>query len=144
MERFLATMLQTIQDPNSQPPPLMSDSGSIWHHMSDALHQSVYRVLSLLIAVLPGILAVFVALTLFTLIGMALSTILRKGLTFLKFDERLNRGNSEWTPVQFSDSLDCASRILGLRAAWTWSSECRHSTLLMQRALHCRFRCCLI
>jgi uncharacterized membrane protein len=98
MEQFLATMLQTVQEYNSQPPPLISDNASIWHHMSEALHQSVYRVLSLLIAVLPGILAVFVALTLFTLIGMALSTILRKGLTFLKFDERLNRGNSEWTP----------------------------------------------
>ena len=68
MHRFLATMLQTVQDYN--PPAVtarISDNGSIWHHMSDALHQSVYRVLSLLIAVLPGILAVFVALTLFTL-----------------------------------------------------------------------------
>jgi hypothetical protein len=68
MDRFLATMLQTVQDYNSPPSPLVADNGSIWHHMSDALHQSVYRVLSLLIAVLPGILAVFVALTLFTLI----------------------------------------------------------------------------
>lgn len=87
MHRFLATMLQTIQDPNSAPPPVMTDNGSIWHHMSDALQQSVYRVLSLFIAVLPGILAVFVALTLFTLIGMALSSLLRRGLAFLKFDE---------------------------------------------------------
>ena len=41
--------------------PIYSDDASIWHHMSDALHQSVYRVLTLLIAVLPGILAFFVA-----------------------------------------------------------------------------------
>jgi hypothetical protein len=113
MGRFLATMLQPIQDYNSQAPPLMSDNGSIWHHMSDALHQSVYRVLSLLIAVLPGILAVFVALILFTLIGMALSTILRKGLSFLKFDERLNRGNSEWTPSSSPTALIARATFWG-------------------------------
>jgi hypothetical protein len=68
--------------------------------MSDALHQSLYRVLSLLIAVLPGILAFFVALALSTAIGLGLSAVLRRGLTFLKFDERIarNRGNVEWAP----------------------------------------------
>ncbi|MGA8739790.1 MAG: hypothetical protein WB561_01230 [Terracidiphilus sp.] len=105
MHRFLATMLQTIQDPNSPSPPVMTDSGTIWHHMSDALQQSVYRVLSLFIAVLPGILAVFVALTLFTLIGIGLSTLLRKGLTFLKFDERVNRTSSEWAPSSSPTAL---------------------------------------
>jgi hypothetical protein len=113
MDRFLATMLQTVQDYNSPPSPLVADNGSIWHHMSDALHQSVYRVLSLLIAVLPGILAVFVALTLFTLIGMALSTILRKGLTFLKFDEKLNRGNSEWAPSSSPTALIARATFWG-------------------------------
>ena len=29
------------------------EDASIWHHMSEALHQSLYRVLTLLIAVLP-------------------------------------------------------------------------------------------
>lgn len=73
----------------------------IWHHMSDALHQSLYRVLSLLIAVLPGILAFFVALAVFTLIGMAISAILRRGLTRLRFDERLTRyrTSTDWTPA---------------------------------------------
>jgi hypothetical protein len=70
MNKFLATMLQTIQ--NYAPPPPV-DNGSIWQHMSEALRQSLFRVLSLLIAVLPGILAIFVALTLFTIIGMLLS-----------------------------------------------------------------------
>src|SRR5579863_6237436 len=113
MERFLATMLQTVQDYNSQPSPLISDNSSIWHHMSDALHQSVYRVLSLLIAVLPGILAVFVALTLFTLIGMAMSTILRKGLGLLKFDDRLNRGTSEWAPASSPTALIARAAFWG-------------------------------
>src|ERR1700679_3469773 len=103
MQNALAALIQLT--PSDHPGPAYPDNGSIWHHMSDALHQSVYRVLSLLIAVLPGILAVFVALILFTLIGMALSTILRKGLSFLKFDERLNRGNSEWTPSSSPTAL---------------------------------------
>ena len=68
--------------------------------MSDALHQSLYRVLSLLIAVLPGILAFFVALLIFTLIGMVLSALLRWGLTAAKFDERIarNRTDPGWAP----------------------------------------------
>ena len=97
MYRFLATMLQTVQS-YSPPPPINTSSGSLWSHISDALQQSIYRVLSLFIAVLPGILAVFVALTLFTLIGMGLSLLLRRGLSLIKFDERLNRGNPDWTP----------------------------------------------
>src|ERR1039457_1461810 len=105
MPRFVATMLQTIQ--NYNPPPANGDNGSIWQHMSDALHQSLYRVLSLLSAVLPGILAIFVALALFTLIGMALSALLRRGLTLVNFDERINRnrGNAEWAPSSSPTSL---------------------------------------
>jgi hypothetical protein len=105
MHKFVATMLQAIQ--NYNPPPANSDTGSIWQHMSDALHQSIYRVLSLLIAVLPGILAIFVALALFTLIGMALSALLRRALTLVNFDERINRnrGNAEWTPSSSPTSL---------------------------------------
>jgi len=52
MNKFLATMLQTIQ--NYAPPPPV-DNGSIWQHMSEALRQSLFRVLSLLIAVLPDL-----------------------------------------------------------------------------------------
>src|SRR6266567_4665913 len=80
--------------------PMYADNASIWHHMSDALHQSLYRVLSLLIAILPGILAFFVALTIFTLVGMAISALLRRGLTLLRFDDRLTRAriNPDWAP----------------------------------------------
>lgn len=96
MYNFLATMLQTAQ--NYNPPPPVTSNGSLWSHISEALQQSVYRVLALFIAVLPGFLAVFVALTLFTLIGMGLSFLVRRLLTFVKFDERINRGNPDWTP----------------------------------------------
>jgi hypothetical protein len=114
MYKFLATMLQTVQDYNS-PPPAYSDNASIWHHMSDALHQSIYRVLSLLIAVLPGILAVFVALVIFTTIGMAMSALLRRGLTIVKFDERVNRnrGNTEWTPTSSPTALIARASFWG-------------------------------
>ena len=75
------------------------DSSSIWHHMSDALFQSLYRVLSLLIAILPGILAFFVALVVLTVVGMIVSALLRRGLTWAKFDNRLTRYEvtTEWT-----------------------------------------------
>jgi hypothetical protein len=91
-------MLQT--NPNQASQPMPADNTSIWHHMSDALHQSLDRVLSLLIAILPGILAFIVALVVLTLAGMALSGLLRWILTAAKFDERLarGRGNLDWAP----------------------------------------------
>ena len=95
MLTMLATMLQT-----SLAQPVYTESNSVWRHMSDALHQSLYRVLSLLIAVLPGILAFFVALAIFSLIGMAISAVLRRALSWVKFDDRLARAgvNRDWTP----------------------------------------------
>ncbi len=77
-----------------------TDNNSIWRHMSDALHQSVDRVLALLIAILPGILAFFVALIVFTLIGIVVSALARRILTVAKFDDRIarNRGSADWTP----------------------------------------------
>jgi len=98
MQNILATMVQPGAYQASQ--PLNADNASIWHHMSDALHESLYRVLSLLIAILPGILAFIVALVVLTLIGMALSALLRRGLTAARFDERLarSRGSVDWAP----------------------------------------------
>jgi hypothetical protein len=82
-------------------PPVYTDNASIWRHMSDALHQSIDRVLSLLIAILPGILAFFVALAIFTVIGMFVSACLRRVLTWVNFDDRIarGRGSADWTPA---------------------------------------------
>ena len=96
-----------------------SDSASVWQHMSAALHQSLYRVLSLLIAVLPGMLAFFVALGLFTAIGMGLSALLRRGLAWARFDDRLSRNRADWTPSSSPTELVARSSfwacvILGL------------------------------
>jgi hypothetical protein len=98
MQNILAMMLQPTQ--NNMSPSPYGDNGSIWQQMSEALHQSFYRVISLLIAVLPGILAFFVALAVFTVIGMALSSLLRSGLKRVKFDDRVtrNRGDFNWVP----------------------------------------------
>jgi hypothetical protein len=105
MQNILATMLQTI--PNQPTGPVYGDNTSILHHMSQALHQSLDRVLSLLIAILPGILAFFVALAFFTLIGMIVSAVLRRGLAWAKFDDYLarTRGNAEWTPTTSPSAL---------------------------------------
>jgi len=98
MQPIFAVLLQSA--PNQASRPLSADNGSIWHHMADALYQSLDRILSLLIAVLPGILAFIVALAVFTLIGMAVSALLRRGLTAARFDEHLarSRGGLDWAP----------------------------------------------
>jgi hypothetical protein len=83
------------------------DNATIWNHMSEALRLSFYRVLTLLIAILPGILAFFAALVLFTLIGMAISAVLRRCLSWIKFDERIarTRGDANWTPSSTPTAL---------------------------------------
>jgi hypothetical protein len=88
-------------------PPSITNIHSIWRHMSDALFQSIDRVLSLLIAILPGILAFFVALVLFTFIGVVISAVLRSILTVAKFDERIarSRGSADWTPSSSPTAL---------------------------------------
>jgi hypothetical protein len=92
------TAQQTSQ--NTPVSPIYANNVTIWNHMSDALHQSLYRVLTLLIAVLPGILAFFVALVIFAVAGMAVSWILRRCLTWAKFDLRMTRKNgTDWTPA---------------------------------------------
>jgi hypothetical protein len=105
MTYIFATMLQTSADQTM--PTTYVDGESIWHHMSDALYQSVYRVLSLLVAILPGILAFIVALGLFTFFGMALSALLRRGLTAVKFDDRIarDRVNDGWSPASSPTAL---------------------------------------
>jgi hypothetical protein len=92
--------LQPSQYPDqySNYPP----SPSIWNHMSEALHLSVYRVSSLLISILPGLLAFILALGLMTALGMLLSWALKRGLTAAKFDERLARNQAsvaDWSPA---------------------------------------------
>jgi hypothetical protein len=106
MANLLTAMLMRIAS-QADAPPVYPDSNSILRHMSDALHQSIYRVVSLLIGILPGILAFVVALVIFTLIGMAISSVLRRVLTMARFDDRIarSRGNADWTPASAPTAL---------------------------------------
>jgi hypothetical protein len=98
MQNAFSMMLQFPSNPSSR--PISADNASIWRPMSDALHESLERILSLLVAILPGILIFIVALAILTLIGMALSALLRHGLTAARFDEHIahGRGNADWAP----------------------------------------------
>jgi len=89
MQKLIAGISQTSRLALASP-AYINDS-SIWQHISEALHQSLYRVLTLLIEVLPGILALFVALAIFTSCGMLISRLLRCCLSWVKFDLRLAR-----------------------------------------------------
>jgi hypothetical protein len=113
MHTVLAMMIESKSAVVAQ--PIYSDNVSIWQHMSDALHQSLYRVLSMLIAILPGILAFFVALTIFTLLGMGISSMLRRGLAWLKADERFARTRLavDWTPSSSPTELVARSSFWG-------------------------------
>src|ERR1700690_1546632 len=85
---------------NTAASQVYSENVSIWHHMSEALHQSLYRVLTLLIAVLPGILAFFVALVVFATAGVVISWVLRRCLSWVKFDARIaQKSGTDWAPA---------------------------------------------
>lgn len=112
-------MHTTIPVTSPQPVPYPgytagSEAGTgVFHHISIALQQSVERVLSLLVVVLPGLLALLVVLVVFTALGMLLSYLLRRILTSLKFDERMNKnqaaGLADWSPAHSPTAL--AGRI---------------------------------
>lgn len=94
-------------------PPVYADNATVWHHMSQALDQSLYRVLGLLIALLPGLLALFVALLIFTLIGMGVSAVLRRGLAWIRLDDRLTRNRADWTPSSSPTELIARASFWG-------------------------------
>jgi len=143
MQNFLAAIMQF--DTSNSSPPVDAANASIWSHLSDALHQSLDRVLSLLISILPGILAFFVAMGVLALIGMAISAALRYGLKAVKFDDRIarSRGNADWRPATSPTAL--------VARASFWVASCSGSLSAPQplthptpRRRHCRVRSCLI
>jgi len=102
-----------LQQPDQSAPiytqPTYVDNTSIWSHMTDALQQSVYRVVSLLVSILPGLLALIIALAFLTGVGILLSWVLRRILTSLKFDDRFARSQSagvaDWSPSHSPTAL---------------------------------------
>ncbi len=76
---------------------------SVWEHMSNALQASVDRVLALLISLLPGLLALILAIAIFTAIGALAAYILRRVLTAVKFDERIASNRSTGIPASIQE-----------------------------------------
>lgn len=115
MGHSLALFLQQLpqqSDQGYQPvytQPTYVDNSSIWSHMTDALQQSTYNVVSLLVRILPGLLALIVAVAVLTGIGILLSWILRRILTSLKFDDRFahsqTTGVADWSPSHSPTAL---------------------------------------
>jgi hypothetical protein len=98
--------LQDNQYPQQMIDP---ENVSMWHHMATAMHQSVLRVSSVLISVLPGVLAFILAVAIMAGLGVLLSYLLRRVLIMAKFDERLTRnktsGIADWSPSHSPTAL---------------------------------------
>lgn len=84
-------MLQVSPAPTYPPPTYPETSPSMWLQVEGALSQSMHRALVKLASFLPGILALLIAVLLMAAIGALLAIALRKVLTKIRFDERLNR-----------------------------------------------------
>ena len=67
-------------------------------------------------SILPGILAFVIALLLFSLLGMAVSALLRRLLSAIRFDERVarNRSNSDWAPTTSPTEIVARTSFWGL------------------------------
>jgi ABC-type multidrug transport system fused ATPase/permease subunit len=78
------------------------------HQIVVSLQESVGRVLERIATILPGLLALIVAVILFTLLGWGLAWVLRQILNAVHFDERFGRRSAqlaEWSPTQTPTSL---------------------------------------
>jgi len=109
MGHFSTLALQVYQDgpdPAAVQPVSQSAGQSIWDHMGAALHASVYRVLSFFTSLLPGLLALVLAIAVMTAVGALVSYLLRRILTAVKFDDRMARNRAidisssiqDWAP----------------------------------------------
>lgn len=74
----------------------------MWQQIELALEQSAHRVLFQLASFLPGLLALLLAVIVFTAFGALLAALLRRVLVAIKFDERLSHNSiaaiTDWAP----------------------------------------------
>jgi hypothetical protein len=119
-----------------------------------ALMQSIHRIVLVLVSFLPGVLAFLLALVLFSLIGLALSALLRRLLLTVRFDERLasreDAGSatrvSDWSPLNSpallaARALFWACTLLGVAVGIlafdaSYSSDSRWSIFLLPYFTH--------
>ena len=88
--------------------------------ITSALRQSLHRSLLVLASFLPGVLAFLFALIVFTLIGWALSALLRSFFTAIHFDDRLASRESTGSPVAIGDWSRSNSPTLVASRALFW------------------------
>ncbi len=81
----------------------------MWEQVQQALQQSIQRVIFKVATLLPGVLALVLAVLLFAAIGWLLVVILRRILIAVQFDTRVEKWGiadlSEWSPSNSPTSL---------------------------------------
>jgi hypothetical protein len=145
--------MQTYQEIQTDPAP-QPGGPSVWDQMGGALHNSVYRVLSFFISLLPGLLAAVLAVAIFTAIGFLASYVLRRILAAAKFDERMARNRAvdisssiqDWAPSHSPMMLVARTAfwlcvvlgcVIGISAFdASYSSSTRLSTFLLPYLTH--------
>jgi len=74
----------------------------MWEQVQQALNQSMIRVLNELASLVPGVIALVLAVLFSALLGGALYVVVRRVLTGVQFDERVTklglRSIAEWSP----------------------------------------------
>ncbi|HUA83839.1 MAG TPA: hypothetical protein VMB85_08260 [Bryobacteraceae bacterium] len=75
----------------------------MWEQVQQALDQSMIRMLNELASLVPGLMALVIAVLFSTLLAGVLYFVLRRSLTSLRFDDRLGRWGlqsmAEWAPA---------------------------------------------
>ncbi|HET9087747.1 MAG TPA: hypothetical protein VFN53_09495 [Acidobacteriaceae bacterium] len=86
----------------------------MWDQVQQALQQSIQRVIFKVATLLPGVLALVLAVLLFAGIGWLLSLLVRRILSAVQFDSKIANSGladvSEWSPSNSPSSL--AARII--------------------------------
>jgi hypothetical protein len=85
-----------------------------------ALRQSIHRIVLVLVSFLPGVLAFLLALIVFALVGWAISALLRRVLTALRFDERLASRETPNSPAVLADWSPSSSPTLLVARTAFW------------------------
>jgi len=113
---FIRT-IAALQVPDAPYTPDNPANLSGWEQITSALSLSMHRVLVMLASLLPGLIALIIALALFIALGALASWLLRKILTAARFDERIAASKSssvvpnlqDWAPSRSPTAL--AGRI---------------------------------
>jgi hypothetical protein len=76
----------------------------MWDQVGQTLHESTVRILSRLASLLPGMLALIVAVVFSAMLAWLFASLLSRFLVSVRFDEQLERwgfsGIAEWSPEQ--------------------------------------------